>query len=83
MSTECARVTFEFHRLFQRKVRARFDGGTITSSAGALMVREVEKPDRTDGGIGGVFSGSPEPAVDRARRGRVVGAAGGYGLCLG
>ena len=26
MKTECTQVTFEFHGLFQRKVKARFDG---------------------------------------------------------
>ena len=42
MKTACTQVTFEFHGLFQRKVKARFDGGTITSDAGALLLREVE-----------------------------------------
>ena len=34
MRTECNQVTFEFHGLLQRKVKARFDGGKITSDAG-------------------------------------------------
>ena len=29
MRTECKQARFEFHGLFQRKVKARFDGGRI------------------------------------------------------
>ena len=43
MRTECKQATFEFHGLFQRKVKARFDGGKMTSDAGVLLLREVEK----------------------------------------
>ena len=34
MKTECKQVKFEFHQLFQRKVKARFDGGKITPMRG-------------------------------------------------
>ncbi len=40
--TECNQLTFAFHPLQQRKVVGRFDGGRITSDAGALFLREVE-----------------------------------------
>ena len=43
MRTECKQVRFEFHQLSQRKVKARFDGGKITSDAGVLLLREVER----------------------------------------
>jgi hypothetical protein len=43
MTTECNQSTFEFHSLNQRKVIAKFDGGNITSDAGILLLREVEK----------------------------------------
>jgi hypothetical protein len=33
----------EFHDLDRRKVVARFDGGTITSDAGALLLRELDQ----------------------------------------
>ena len=42
MRTECNQVTFEFHGLLQRKVKARFDGGKITSDAVVLLLREVK-----------------------------------------
>ena len=43
MTTECNQESFEFHPLNQRQVVGRFDGGTITSDAGGLLLREVEK----------------------------------------
>ena len=67
MRTECKQARFEFHGLFQRKVKARFDGGKITSDAGVLLLR-------SRGGIAGfVLQGSP--AVDRTHGRGVVGAA--------
>lgn len=43
MTTECSQSSFEFHCLNERKVIAKFDGGNITSEAGILLLREVEK----------------------------------------
>jgi hypothetical protein len=40
--TECTQRSFEFQPLCGRQVTARFDGGQITSDAGALLLREVE-----------------------------------------
>jgi len=40
--TQCIQKTFEFQGLNHRKVEGRFDGGTITSDAGGLLLREVE-----------------------------------------
>ena len=42
METECNRPAFEFQPLGSRQVTARFDGGTITSDAGGLLLAEVE-----------------------------------------
>lgn len=42
METECSQLTFEFQPLRARQVSARFDGGTITSDAGGLLLRQVE-----------------------------------------
>jgi hypothetical protein len=43
MTTECTQVAFEFQHLKKRDIRARFDGGRITSDGGGLLLREVEK----------------------------------------
>jgi hypothetical protein len=43
LQTQCNRESFEFHPLNQRQVVGRFDGGAITSDAGGLLLREVEK----------------------------------------
>lgn len=42
METECNQSSFDFQPLAGREITARFDGGTITSDAGALLLREVE-----------------------------------------
>jgi len=41
--TECNQVSFSFASHFQREVVARFDGGTMTTEAGALVLRKVEQ----------------------------------------
>ena len=43
MQTQCSQRTFAFHALGRREVRARFDGGQITSDAGGLLLKEVER----------------------------------------
>jgi Transposase DDE domain group 1 len=42
MSTECTTRSFGFPPLGGRQITARFDGGTITSDGGALLLRELE-----------------------------------------
>jgi hypothetical protein len=43
LMTECKTEQYEFHALGNREVVAHFDGGDITSDAGGLLLREVEK----------------------------------------
>jgi len=43
LQTECSQGSLEFHPLNEREVTARFDGGAITTDAGGLLLREVEK----------------------------------------
>src|SRR3981189_3648853 len=43
MSTECNQFVLGFHPLKRREIRAQFDGGTISSDGGGLLLREVEK----------------------------------------
>ena len=42
MSTQCTPRQLAFPRVGRRRLVARFDGGTITTNAGALLLRAVE-----------------------------------------
>jgi hypothetical protein len=41
--TECNQSIFEFAAHFSRQVVARFDGGTITTDSGGLLLRETDR----------------------------------------
>jgi hypothetical protein len=41
--TQCNQESFEFQAHFSRDVVARFDGGTMTSDAGAVLLRETDR----------------------------------------
>jgi hypothetical protein len=43
LPTQCNQEFLKFHPLDQRQVRGGFEGGAITSDAGGLLLREVEK----------------------------------------
>jgi len=43
LSTQCKQELLEFHPLEKREVRGEFAGGAISSDAGGLLLREVEK----------------------------------------
>jgi len=43
LPTQCNQESLQFHPLFRRAVRGQFDGGAITTDAGGLLLREVEK----------------------------------------
>ena len=43
LKTQCIREQLEFHALGQRLVTGRFDGGRISSDAGGVLLREVDK----------------------------------------
>ena len=43
MQTECTPELFEFEAVERRAVVASFDGGTITSNAGALLLRQLDR----------------------------------------
>jgi hypothetical protein len=46
METDCNPKQFHFQGLGSRKVVADFDSGTITSDAGALLLREIDTANR-------------------------------------
>jgi hypothetical protein len=82
MTTECSQSSFEFHSLNQRKVIAKFDGGNITSDAGILLLREVEKRTGLIAGLSECFTDYRdgrwiEHTVEELLGQRL------YGMCLG
>ena len=82
MTTECNQATVEFHGLLHRKVKARIDGGKITSDAGVLLLREVEK--RTDliAGLTECFTDHRDQRLIEHTVKELLGQRI-YGLCLG
>jgi len=43
MKTECTKKRYQFQALGRKEILADFDGGTISSDGGGLLLREVEK----------------------------------------
>ena len=41
--TECTQTSFAFATEFRREVVANFDGGTITTDAGSLLLHQTEQ----------------------------------------
>ena len=82
METECSQKSFDFQPLFGREVTARFDGGTITSDAGGLLLREVEQKAGIVARFAACFDDFRDPeliefTVEQLLKQRV------FGLCLG
>jgi Transposase DDE domain group 1 len=83
LNTECTQSEFEFAGHFSRSVTARFDGGTMTSDGGALLLRETDRRLNVlprlaacfrDGRSAGYISHSVQELVAQ----RVYGLALGY-----
>ena len=62
MPTQCTTDALQFQAVGGRAVRARFDGGALTSDGGAVLLREV---DRATASCGGSRAASPTPAIRR------------------
>ena len=82
MGTQCSEGKLIFHDLDSREVVARFDGGEITSDAGAVLLREVEKRTGILGRMSECFEDHRDPEriehkVESLVKQRVMG------LCLG
>jgi hypothetical protein len=73
---------FEFHPLANREVRGRFDGGAITSEAGGLLLREVEKRARIIAQFAACFTDHREQERIEHTVGELV-AQRVYALALG
>ena len=82
MPTECTTDTLQFQAVGGRAVRARFDGGALTSDGGAVLLREVDRATGILRRFAGCFTDARDPArvmhpVATLVRQRV------YGLALG
>ena len=82
MQTECTQVSFPFHPLSQREVVARFDGGSITSDGGGLLLREVERRTGILRQFAACFTDHRDPRLVEHSVLELVGQRA-YGLALG
>jgi hypothetical protein len=83
MRTECSQDSFDFASVGSRKVTAAFDGGAITSNAGALLLREVDRAIRLSRQVAACFKDGRrqdriEHAVETLVSQRIHGIALGY-----
>jgi Transposase DDE domain group 1 len=83
MSTECTKSALEFQPLAGRRITAGFDGGTITSDAGGLLLREVEAASGLLAKLAGCFLDHRDPekiehTVEELLKQRVFALALGY-----
>jgi hypothetical protein len=81
--TECNPDLFEFARVEGRAVVAAFDGGRITSDAGALLLGVADRVVGVTRRLATCFTGARHPAfveheVERLVMQRIVGIALGY-----
>ena len=76
MPTECSAELFEFGTVEGRAVVAAFDGGAITSDAGALLLGATDRAIGLIGSVCGVLSRRAARGADRAR-GRDAGRPAG------
>ena len=83
MQTECISDQFEFEGFERRQVVAAFDGGRMTSNAGALLLREADRAIGLTDRVAGCFRDgrAQEDVVHSVRTlvgQRIVGIALGY-----
>lgn len=80
--TECTQSNFEFAAHFSREVVARFDGGTITSDGGALLLRETDRRLNLLPRLAQCFLDGRDPSLVKHSVGEMVSQRI-YGLALG
>ncbi len=82
METECSEQKLLFQDLGRREVVARFDGGSITSDAGGLLLRQVEQRTRILERFAQCFTDHRSPVLIEHTVEELVGQRI-YGLALG
>src|SRR6059036_809176 len=82
MQTECTQRSFRFHSQSSREVVARFDGGTITSDGGGVLLGEVERRTGIVRQFAACFTDHRDPELVEHQVEELVGQRV-YGLALG
>ena len=83
MPTECSQDSFDFGTVERRNVVGAFDGGEITSDAGALLLGQADSAIRLVSRLAGCFQDGRSPAfvvhkLPAMLRQRIFGIALGY-----
>ena len=81
-STECNQTRFEFAAEGSRQVVGQFDGGTITSDAGGLLLRQTDQRIKLLGRLAECFTDERQPEKIEHRLEQLL-AQRVYGLALG
>jgi hypothetical protein len=81
--TECIQSSFGFEACGRREIVARFDGGTITSDGGAVLLRQTEKRLKLLPRLAGCFLDGRQPeriehSIEEMLAQRIYGLALGY-----
>ena len=80
--TECSTAKFDFGTADGRRIEACFDGGTITSNAGALVLGKVDKALQLTERLSGCFTDRRNPSLIEHSVATLVGQRL-FGLALG
>ena len=70
MPTQCKPLSFAFQGCQGRRVAAAFDGGAITSNAGVLLLREIDRSVGLLDQVAGCFTTTAIPVSRNTRSGR-------------
>jgi hypothetical protein len=82
MQTDCSTTLFEFAPVEDRKVVASFNGGTMTSNAGALLLGSADRAVRLVERVAGCFVDRRDPTLIEHSVATLVGQRI-FGLALG
>ena len=82
MLTECSQDSFDFGSVERRRVVAAFDGGTMTSDGGALLLGATDKAIGLVGRFSACFSDARDPGLIEHSLETLVGQRV-FGLALG
>lgn len=63
MQTDCNRGKFDFGEAEGRRIEARFDGGTLTSNAGALLLGKADRALRLTQRLSACFVDRGNPSL--------------------